>query len=1017
MKRIVMLVVGVALVAGCAVSPTGETKATVKDPAARDFSFGYWLNGWRKPKDDTSPDVLCFETGHYGFALDVDDVANARFGRFDDDADYTGALAAGTNRLAALSPAEIAIELDVDGNTYRAVTCRAGTETAVNRLRTVRLWESGRFAQVFDVESLVFKDTAGNPLACNGRLDLVAWPGSLTFNVSLAPDFTYEEGPIKGVVGNAWCLAGKPIDVPHAPALEPEHLTLECWFKMPAQMNPKASGWLICKNENEWGVGNYGLRYHHGTANAVMNNTGGAHKQTTAGQHVALVPDRWYHLAMTFDGTALRLYVDGQQRGTTELKVPRSKGTGHVRFGQRGDGLYGVVNGLYDQVRVWNRALTASELAAHAKEPAVLKSREGLVLERGFDEGPVIETPQWTDATLRVGFKGAGEEWHTEKQVTGAWTTDDRHAVVLNCNLTSAREDARPPEKTPESKASDGGRASPRAVTIRVSTPDQQEFPVTFKPELNCYVADVKGLKRSFAGGYVKITDYDEFDIVLESAEPKASTVPFLFDLHNPANITGLVPVLCHPDGTPTGIPVQLSKNWHYAPLGAYLRAYAMIPVKPGQNEYLLRISYSLYGTLPAASHAQLSLVGWGGNGRWDQLSVGAAGETICFDMDMSATDQVVTDVRGMMLRKGLKGNTWGWTDAGWGGDWFNLRPKGERLAFAGMKTAYLAHGPCLSDVIYEGHYGSGRDVHVRGRVQTLRTDDHVRTFQRLRYDFHKALPAGEAYLFKMDGHSSTIPKIAYGNREGVVAERDTPPEEQAEFIERVELPGAGPWWVAFPGSKPTTADRDWGTASRGLIVRSYRASFGGRTIENPSITVPGDFRKHRALTYDMWLVTPPDVEQFQPGDWVELDVEWITVPRIADDYYGPNAAFRKHLAEHPRSWKTVHRAAIGNDLTVTVIGGKLIGRYPLIVAAEENPVTVQIKGGVGFVPVRFEGLESATGYTLSERVGDQLVALDQSVHGNDFWQTDYDAATGTWKMSFNLPVDGKMKSEWVLER
>ncbi|MBL7077559.1 MAG: hypothetical protein ISS31_08810 [Kiritimatiellae bacterium] len=161
----------------------------------------------------------------------------------------------------------------------------------------------------------------------------------------------------------------------------------------------------------------------------------------------------------------------------------------------------------------------------------------------------------------------------------------------------------------------------------------------------------------------------------------------------------------------------------------------------------------------------------------------------------------------------------------------------------------------------------------------------------------------------------------------------------------------------------------------------------------------------------------PPDVEQFQPGDWVELDVEWITVPRIADDYYGPNAAFRKHLAEHPRSWKTVHRAAIGNDLTVTVIGGKLIGRYPLIVAAEENPVTVQIKGGVGFVPVRFEGLESATGYTLSERVGDQLVALDQSVHGNDFWQTDYDAATGTWKMSFNLPVDGKMKSEWVLER
>lgn len=27
-----------------------------------------------------------------------------------------------------------------------------------------------------------------------------------------------------------------------------------------------------------------------------------------------------------------------------------------------------------------------------------------------------------------------------------------------------------------------------------------------------------------------------------------------------------------------------------------------------------------------------------------------------------------------------------------------------------------------------------------------------------------------------------------------------------------------------------------------------------------------------------------------------------------------------------------------------------------------------------------------------------------QSVHGRDFWQTDYDPATGRWSQTFNLP-------------
>ena len=77
----------------------------------KDYSFGYWLNGWRKSPKDTSADVLCIESGHFGFMLDVDNLAKAHFGLMDDDLDYTQALEAGSKRLGSLLLAKLA---DID---------------------------------------------------------------------------------------------------------------------------------------------------------------------------------------------------------------------------------------------------------------------------------------------------------------------------------------------------------------------------------------------------------------------------------------------------------------------------------------------------------------------------------------------------------------------------------------------------------------------------------------------------------------------------------------------------------------------------------------------------------------------------------------------------------------------------------------------------------------------------------------------------------------------------------------
>jgi hypothetical protein len=89
----------------------------------------------------------------------------------------------------------------------------------------------------------------------------------------------------------------------------------------------------------------------------------------------------------------------------------------------------------------------------------------------------------------------------------------------------------------------------------------------------------------------------------------------------------------------------------------------------------------------------------------------------------------------------------------------------------------------------------------------------------------------------------------------------------------------------------------------------------------------------------------------------------------------------------------------------------------PEIPSAPSRSRALKIRGGVGYVPVRFEGLKSIAGYKLFEKTGDKLVPLDQSLHGNDFWQTGYDAGTQTYSLSFNLPLDGKPTSEWLVTK
>jgi Concanavalin A-like lectin/glucanases superfamily len=121
----------------------------------------------------------------------------------------------------------------------------------------------------------------------------------------------------------------------------------------------------------------------------------------------ALVAGEWYHLAATYDGANLILYVNGTVAGTaTDTSDAWTTNSG-VRIG------YAVGNfehfwlvGTVDEAAVWNRALTASEVATlyNVGVTAVdggATGSEGKVLTVGPD-GSVI----WAPPTVEVSGGG-----------------------------------------------------------------------------------------------------------------------------------------------------------------------------------------------------------------------------------------------------------------------------------------------------------------------------------------------------------------------------------------------------------------------------------------------------------------------------------------------------------------------------------------------------------------------------------------------------------------------------------
>jgi WD40 repeat protein/fibronectin type 3 domain-containing protein len=107
--------------------------------------------------------------------------------------------------------------------------------------------------------------------------------------------------------------------------------------------------------------------YGHDTARpAAYINTGGSDRGANGSQ--SLPANTWSHLAASYDGTTLRLYVNGSLAGSQAVTGTLAATASPLRIG--GNAVWGeYFAGLIDEVRIYNRVLSAAEIQADSTTP------------------------------------------------------------------------------------------------------------------------------------------------------------------------------------------------------------------------------------------------------------------------------------------------------------------------------------------------------------------------------------------------------------------------------------------------------------------------------------------------------------------------------------------------------------------------------------------------------------------------------------------------------------------------
>jgi len=205
---------------------------------------------------------------------------------------------------------------------------------------------------------------------------------------------------VEGKYGKALSFDGVDdyVDFGNDASLNVEYITLEGWVNLQTW---DEDGGLICKGTGAGGEvwcidvknNKFRLFFWKGGKGYTLDSL--------------VIPNGWMHIVATYDGYFTRFYVNGVEKNSKALNLGVLDTNAHiVSLGSRQyrTADYNLnINGIIDEVRIYNRALTAEEIKEHYEQGPTALSITKTATPNSIKQG------QTTTITLTVKNTGSTE--------------------------------------------------------------------------------------------------------------------------------------------------------------------------------------------------------------------------------------------------------------------------------------------------------------------------------------------------------------------------------------------------------------------------------------------------------------------------------------------------------------------------------------------------------------------------------------------------------------------------------
>ncbi len=204
-------------------------------------------------------------------------------------------------------------------------------------------------------------------------------------------------------------------------------ITLEAWIN-PQNWVGINQGHVINKEFNGGAGSDFGYMIRVGSGGDISFNLGDGNWNELTTTGAPLVLDQWQHVAATYDGAVMQIYLNGTMVASQNTTISFSATNNNLTIGAWAGGGGSVFDGRIDEVRVWNVTRSATQIQ-EAMDSCLTGTENGQVAYYQLEDGAGSATA--TDLTAN-----GNDGTLTNMDINADWVSGVSNCATCEIEMT-----------------------------------------------------------------------------------------------------------------------------------------------------------------------------------------------------------------------------------------------------------------------------------------------------------------------------------------------------------------------------------------------------------------------------------------------------------------------------------------------------------------------------------------------------------------------------------------------------